>query len=158
MIEIRKAKPQDARDIKKVHISAYHKSYRGFLPDEFLDGLKLEEEVVLKTAERIKTHDYFIAVDDNKIVAFAVLIYPDAKTIEIEAIYAAPEYHGKGIGSKLVDYICGLSNKTVVAWTLKNGPSIGFYIKNGFKQVAGVEKFWKFNLPIIKFEKTIDKE
>ena len=156
---VRKATSQDALGIKKVHIQTHQYSYRGFLPDDILDGMILDDDVVKRTAERIKTHDYFIAIEGDDVLAFVSIAYPEDKIVEIEAFYVLPSFQKKGVGTRMLDCIYKLKIaegfEKIIAWTLKDGPSIGFYKKDGFYQIEGAEKIWKFDLPIIKFMKDL---
>lgn len=156
-----KGMPEDARILKNIHVSAYQTCYRGYLPDEYLDSLVVNEDVVDRTAKYIEANEcYFIAVDNEKI-AFVYLGYPKDKKdmFEIQAIYVHPECQKRGVGRFFVNELARMKKEKgfqkVIAWTMKEGPSIGFYEKMGFKQIAGEEKFWKFNIPIICYEKEI---
>ncbi len=156
-----KGMPEDARILKNIHVSAYQTCYRGYLPDEYLDSLGVNEDVVDRTAKYIEANEcYFIEVDNEKI-AFVYLCYPkeNEQQFEIQAIYVHPECQKKGVGRFFVNELARMKKEEgfqkVIAWTMKEGPSIGFYEKMGFKQIAGEEKFWKFNIPIICYEKEI---
>ena len=154
-----KGEPKDARDLKNIHVSAYQKCYRGFLPDEYLDSLVVNDDIVERTARYIeKTECYFVEVDSKK-VAFVYLDYSkeNEQQFEIMAIYVHPDNQKKGVGRFLIDELTQMKKKEgfkrVIAWTIKEGPSIGFYQKMNFKQIEKEEKFWKFDIPIICFEK-----
>lgn len=159
-MEIRRAKPEDAESVKKIHIAAYQTSYRGYLPDNELDSMVADKERIQRTAAYIQTVECHVVQDDNnKIVGFAYVIYPAADIFEIQALYIHPHYQRKGFGSALVSKLCAEKkaqgyNKFIV-WTLKEGPSIGFYKKMGLRQVFGQEKSWKYNLRLIQFEKEL---
>ena len=152
-ITIRKATPDDAYDIKKVHIETYKESYRGYIPDEYLNHLQLDDEVVERTKKYLATCECWVAVVGENPVAFAYVSYPEDNIFEINALYVHPAYQKCGAGSMLVNYLC--ENKkshnlvNCVVWTMKFGPSIPFYEKMNFK-MAGEEKLWKFDIPIIK--------
>ena len=156
-----KGMPEDARILKNIHVSAYQTSYRGYLPDEYLDSLVVNEDVVDRTAKYIEANECYLIEVDNEKVAFVYLAYTEDRrdTFEIQAIYVHPECQKKGVGCFFVNELARMKKEEgfqkVIAWTMKEGPSIGFYEKMGFKQIAGEEKFWKFNIPIICFEKEI---
>ena len=154
-----KGLPEDARILKNIHVCAYQKCYRGFLPDEYLDSLTVNDDIVERTARHIeKTECYFVELDSEKI-AFVYLDYPkeNEQQFEIMAIYVRPDNQKKGVGRFLIDELIQMKKKEgfrqVIAWTIKNGPSVGFYEKTGFKQAAGDAKFWKFDIPLVCFEK-----
>ncbi len=159
-MKIRRATPDDARAIKEVHVSAYKVSYRGYLPDDALDAMCVDEDVVARTAAFIKTHEYWVAEKDRQVVGVALIEYPEDKTqYEILMLYVHPAYQRTGAGSALVNFLCAqkkeLGYQKLVLWTLKDGPSIGFYQKMGLTQTEGKEKMWKYNQPIIQFEKDL---
>ncbi len=81
------------------------KNYRGFLPDDFLDNLKLDDEVIERTQYHIKTNEYLVAECEGKVVGFAKLCVPAEKEIEIQALYIHPNYQKRGIGTLLVNRV-----------------------------------------------------
>jgi len=40
---LRPAEPRDALEVARVHIGTWQAAYRGLVPDEYLDSLKIEE-------------------------------------------------------------------------------------------------------------------
>lgn len=159
MVIIRKAEPKDAREIKQVHVSAYQKNYRGFLPDDYLDNMKIDNDIIDRTQNHIKTNEYLVAECEGKVVGFAKLCIPAEKEVEIQALYIHPNYQKRGIGALLVNKVCQDKKKQgfrkLIIWTIKNGPSVGFYLKQGLKASNTLEKIWKFNIHIVRFEKEI---
>ena len=156
-----KGEPKDARILKNIHVRAYQKCYRGFLPDEYLDSLVVNDDIVERTARHIeKTECYFVELDSKK-VAFVYLDYPkeNEQQFEIMAIYVHPDNQKKGVGRFLIDELTQMKKKEgfkqVIAWTIKEGPSVGFYEKAGFKQVDGKSNFWKFDIPLVCFMKDL---
>ena len=105
----------DVHGVARVHVRAWQDTYRGVMPDEFLDSLDLERraEVARRTIENPRTA-LFVAERDHAIVGFSML----GPTIEegwgeLLAIYADPAYLGKGVGHELMG--------TSVAWFLDSG-------------------------------------
>ena len=156
-----RALPSHAKDLKKIHIAAYQKSYRGYLSDEYLDSLSLTDVVIKKTAAYIeKTEGYLVETEDGFVGFMYISSDPDFEdAFEIMALYVHPDCHKKGVGSFMVNEICALKRKEgfskCIAWTMKHGPSIGFYEKKGFRRVEGKEKIWREMVPLILFEKDI---
>lgn len=157
-IVIRRAIPDDAPAIKKIHKETYQTSYRGYIPDEYLDNIPLNAEVIERTRKYLETTECWLAVYDEKTAGFAYIAYPEDDAFEINALYVHPKYQKSGIGSKLINYLCkekkarGLSK--CIVWTMKFGPSLPFYEKLSFKR-TNEEKTWKFNIPIIKLVKNL---
>lgn len=160
-MKIVKGLPKDARTIKIIHVNAYQKCYRGYLPDDFLDSLSVSDDVVERTARFIEANECYLIEVDNEKVAFVYLAYPKDRTdtFEIQAIYVHPDCQRKGVGRFFVNELAQMKKKEgfqkVIAWTIKEGPSIGFYEKTGFYQIEGENKFWRFDIPLVCFEKEL---
>lgn len=156
---IRPATPEDAKAIKEIHVKTYQSCYRGYLPDNELDSMVADNDHIQRTAAYIQKTESWVVEEDNWVVGFAYITYPEPNTFEINALYIHPNFQRKGIGSALVSKLCLEKKKfgfnRLVVWTLKGGPSIGFYKKIGFTQNKGEEKIWKYDLPIIQFEKAL---
>lgn len=156
-IFIRRAIPKDALAIKQIHNKAYQISYKGFLPDEFLDSLHIDDDIINRTQKYLTQAECYIATIENKIVGFLYISYPEKDIFELQALYIHPEYQKQGIGTALITNVCNLKNKQYkkcVVWTMKYGPSLNFYKKQGFSFTSN-EKIWKFDIPIVMLEKNI---
>ena len=155
-IKICRATPNDAYDVKKIHVETYQESYRGYVPDEYLDNMALDDDVIERTKKYLETAECWLAFYQENPAAFAYVSYPEDNVFEINALYVHPKYQKCHIGSALVNYLCedkkGQGLLRCVVWTMKFGPSIPFYQKMKFRQ-TNKEKTWKFDIPIIKLEK-----
>ena len=155
---IRLATPTDAYDIKKIHIETYQKSYRGYIPDDYLDCMSLDDETVAGFRKYLETTECFLVIYDENPVAFAFVGYPENGVFEINALYVHPKYQKCGAGSALVNYLCKdkkeQSFAKCIVWTMKFGPSLSFNEKMRFLKTSE-EKNWKFNIPITKLEKIL---
>lgn len=159
-ILVRKTLPDDALAIQEIHVAAYKTSYRGYLPDEILDTLKVEEEKIKRTRIYVTQIESYVAVCQKRVIGFAHLSFPQNDIVEIQALYVHPQFQRLGAGRGLVEFICAskkaLGFSKCEVWTLKNGLSLPFYYKLGFVQELNVqEKSWKYDLPIIKLNKKL---
>ncbi len=159
-IFIRRTLPQDAGNIQKIHVTAYKTSYRGLLPDDILDALKIEEEKIERTKIYVTQIESYVAVYQQQVIGFVHLALPQDKVLEIQALYVHPQFQRLGAGRALVEFVCAskkeLGFSKCEVWTFKNGPSLPFYYKLGFVQELNVqEKSWKYGLPIIKLSKKL---
>lgn len=159
-IFIRKTMPDDAADIHQIHVAAYKTSYRGYLPDDVLDALQIDEEKIERTKIYVTQIESYVAVYQQRVIGFAHLAFPQNDVAEIQALYVHPQFQRLGAGRALVEFVCasykarGFSKCEV--WTLKKGPSLPFYHKLGFVQEPDVqEKSWKYGLHIIKLNKKL---
>lgn len=154
-ISIRKAVPDDALAIKQIHNTAYKVSYRGYLPDEFLDSLTIDDDTIKRTQKYLTQTECYVAIIKNQVIGFMYVCYPEDNIFEIQALYIHPEYQKCGAGSALVQNLWKIkANKypKCVVWTMKFGPSLNFYKKMGFSLTTN-EKKWKFDISIIMLEK-----
>ena len=158
-MQIRKATINDTKNIIEVVQASYKFSYRGYLPDDYLDNLSITEDVLVKWQGYLQKYECYVTETQNQIVAFMMIASAkEPKCFEICILYVKPEYQKQGIGSFMLNYVCAMKIKQnynkCELWTMKNGPSINFYQKNGFATTPE-EKDWKFNLPIIKMIKKL---
>jgi len=157
-IYIRRATPEDAYNIKKIHVETYKKSYRGIVPNEYLNNMPLDDDVIERTKKYLETAECWLAFIQNESVGFAYVSDIENKTFEINALYIHPDFQKQGIGSHFVDFLC--QNKKAkgclkcILWTMKFGPALPFYEKLDFKR-TNEEKIWKFEIPIIKLQKEL---
>ncbi|AST96488.1 GNAT family N-acetyltransferase [Shouchella clausii] len=89
----------------KVHVDSWQETYKGIIPDQFLESLTYEsrekgwEELIADPRQEI------LVVENNagEIVGFVSgVMQEDKRTGELKAIYLLKEEHGKGIGRQLV--------------------------------------------------------
>ncbi|ACV63361.1 GCN5-related N-acetyltransferase [Desulfofarcimen acetoxidans DSM 771] len=133
---IRKATISDVSAIAKVTVDTWKTTYRGIIPDDYLDSLTYEERE--KGWMEFPFHHFiiYIAEDENhNIVGFAAAglertsnpIYKG----EIYAIYVLESYQNKGIGSSLIKAIMNnfkqLDIYSVIVWVLSDNNYRRFY-------------------------------
>jgi L-amino acid N-acyltransferase YncA len=157
MAQVRKATVEDVSGIAFVHVRSWQVTYRGHMPDEFLDGLDIEKRTNMW---RELTQDpdkiIFVAEDnESNIEGFSALgpsRDPDAdpKTAEVSAIYVHPEKWGKGIGRALLstslDQVRNREFHQVTLWVLEaNQRARSFYESFGFIQDGAIkdDDHWK---------------
>lgn len=156
-MEIRKEKREDVFDIAHIVTVEWNSTYKGIVSDSELQRLKeTEEERAKKSYDEFdeNNNNCFVAVIDNKVVGFAsygVTDDPDFdNTAELRALYVLDDYHGLGIGRKLVNATIEEFKKQgfnkMIICCLKGNPFNEFYKHIGGKYVKdGVYK--RLNLP-----------
>ena len=141
---IRKATKEDSKDIAHVVTLGWNQTYKGLVPDWFLEHLKENED---ERAKRLYEHfeeefdNHLVLEVDKKVVGFVRYgesIDEDYKGIgEIFALYIIDGYKGNGFGKKLVDEaikkLRELGYKDMVICCLVGNPSNEFY-----KHIGGV--------------------
>lgn len=136
---IRKATLKEAPYIAKVQVSSWKSTYRGIVPDRFLDAM-LPEERIDGWKERLQRGNVFVAESGGTIIGFAVG-GPErsgkykAYAGELYAIYILQEFQGEGLGKRLVHAVMedlleqGLTSMLV--WVLEENAARKFYEKMG---------------------------
>lgn len=137
---IRNKKETDIESLAKVHYETWITTYKGIVPDSYLDSLSLESY--------IEKHHMFnapciVAEVDGKVVGF--LMYSKDKDEdtsdkcgEIMVIYLLQEYQHKGIGTRLMNEAEERMKSEfdqLSLWVLEdNIPTVKFYEKMGFEK------------------------
>ena len=144
---IREATLEDIPEVAKLHVDSWNKTYKGIIEQEHLDNMKNNLD---KRIERMKNEfnlrKMIVVILDNEIVAFSefTLTNEFSKDLDIDCelcgLYVKNEYLGKGIGSKVFDYVKNIfvenSKKKMGLWCVKeNNNAINFYIRKGGIQV-----------------------
>jgi ribosomal protein S18 acetylase RimI-like enzyme len=111
-IVLRRATVEDAAAIAAVRIDSWRSTYRGIMPDAYLDGMRLEDSTASWTqvlsADANKT-SVFVAEKDSEVVGFAAGRTLDEPKFgldaELAAIYLRPDLQRIGIGRRLVSMV-----------------------------------------------------
>ncbi len=142
MIFIREATEADAEGIARVHVESWKSTYRGLVPDAYLDSLALSTRTEdFQKWFREPAGRFLIGAlkEKERLVGF-VSGGPEREKKEpgegeLYAIYLLKEHQGKGIGRKLfvacLDKLRGLGYHRMVLYSLKENPSRGFYTALG---------------------------
>ncbi|AOM84482.1 GNAT family N-acetyltransferase [Salisediminibacterium beveridgei] len=132
---VRKARISDARGIAKVHVDSWLSTYRGIIPDQYLDQLTYENRERL-WERNIPEGIVFVAEVEGEIVGFSSGSEERSGNYEgfngeLSAVYLLEAHQGKGIGSLLVEAIVNellaMNIRSMVVLVLKDNPSRFFY-------------------------------
>jgi GNAT superfamily N-acetyltransferase len=111
---VRLAIPTDAPVIAQVRVSAWRTTYRGMIPDAYLDGMTVEDSAALwgkVLAAAPNTTSTFVAEVDGRVVGFASgMMKPEANLgfdSELTAVNDVREAQGTGVGKRLVAAVAG---------------------------------------------------
>lgn len=146
---MREARAGDATRIAEIHVESWRNTYRGIMPDSFLDGMSAARSRMgwdntlasLDGGSRVFVHEDGAARMDG----FA-RIGPGRDPgmpfpCEIYAIYVDIAARGKGTGTKLLE---ACAEAAVAAgwngmylWAAAQNPYARFYLKNGGERGAG---------------------
>ena len=103
-MQLRRAEPDDAMAVARVHVRSWQVAYRRLLPDDYLEQLRPED--------RAKTYDFasldplkprtIVAMEEGIILGFATTMPSRDADLpehgELCAIYVDPDRWGQGIG------------------------------------------------------------
>jgi ribosomal protein S18 acetylase RimI-like enzyme len=143
--QIRPAQPGDARPIAHVQVASWRTTYRGIVPDRFLDALDEEgraESWMQQISDAAKC--LLVAEDTDGIFGFvcggAVRETAGDCDGELYAIYLLQESQRQGTGRALTralaDNLHGRGFKSMLAWVLEANPAVHFYQRLGALPVA----------------------
>ncbi|PFH11049.1 ribosomal protein S18 acetylase RimI-like enzyme [Collimonas sp. PA-H2] len=153
-VVIRRATVADAAVIAAVRIDSWRTTYRGIIPDDYLDGMKIEDSTAIWSRILSATSNaanVFVAEVDGEVLGFAAgMTLAQAKLgfdSELTAIYLEPSVQRAGIGRKLVAHVAaalasaGANNMLV--WVLAdNRPARQFYEMLGAELLAEQPFSW----------------
>ncbi len=150
-ITVRPARVEDAKGIARVHIETWRTTYRGIVPDTYLDSLSYEERASNWT-NRIEEADQgkwsiYVAVDECRQVVGFISGGPNriddpVYKGELYAIYILQTCHGQGIGRKLtlalVKSLLALDIQPMMLWVFaQNISARHFYESLGGQFLRG---------------------
>ena len=136
---IRHALPGDATSIAQVRIDAWRATYRGIMPDAYLDAMSLPDSAAFW--ERILASgspnaSVYVADADDRVVGFAAANVRNPPQFdldaELSAIYVSAERKRQGIGRRLVAAVAAAQRARgangFISWVIaKNQPARAFY-------------------------------
>ena len=147
-LTLRRATVDDAQAIAKTRIDGWRASYRGLIPDAYLDAMELESSRALW--EKILSVDaptamVVVATRDAEVVGFAagnILREPkQGLEAELTGIYVRREFQRGGIGHMLVGAVVAALRAQhpngIVVWVLAgNKPARAFFEQLGAELLA----------------------
>jgi len=145
---IRPAAIHDARAIAEVHVESYKSTYRGILPDEFLDGLSVEKrESFWRDLAAQQSITIVGCGADGSVLGFASGGKERSGRLgcdgELYAIYLHTEAQRKGLGAflvrQMVQELVALGFRSMAVWVLARNPSTKFYESLGGRVIGQQE-------------------
>lgn len=105
---IRKVTDSDIELIADLHVENWKKTYRGLLPNKFLDNLKVSDELQdWKEYPKKEGHMIFVAYEDEKFLGFSACKEDDEikHCLYLDSLHVSEASRGKGIGTKLLNTV-----------------------------------------------------
>jgi GNAT superfamily N-acetyltransferase len=146
-VTVRTATVDDAVAIARVRVESWRSTYKGMIPQAYLDGMSVETSAALwgkaLAAANHRTHT-FVAEDPEGIVGFSSgVVLPEPKQgfmSELAAIYLRPAYQRNGLGTRLVsvvaDALAAHGATNMIVWVIAaNAQARKFYTALGAELV-----------------------
>lgn len=138
--KIRKMKKKDIRQVQQIAKTSWNHTYEGIIPfdiqEKFLE--KAYNDEIMQ--QRLEHSLMLVSEADGKIVGFVNYSFVrEGGEAYLAAIYLAPEYQGKGIGTALLEeglkHLEGVK-KIFVEVETENRTGKNFYKAKGFEDVS----------------------
>lgn len=147
---LRPAEPRDALNVARVHVRSWQAAYRGLIPDEYLDGLKIEDRAARYDFTGLDANKPYtiVAIVEGTIAGFVMTLPSSSSDLpddgEVGALYVAPEYWGRGVGAALIaagrERLVSQGFESAHLWVLDgNHRAARFYQLDGWR-ADGVER------------------
>jgi ribosomal protein S18 acetylase RimI-like enzyme len=147
--QLRPAGAGDAEAIAALHTDSWQRTYRGMMPDAFLDGGALENRRGV-WRERLDTSDadqlVVVAGDGSRIVGFVcVFARGDAGWgAYIDNLHVVHDWKGRGLGRALMrraaEWVCETQPGGVYLWVMEaNASARAFYERLGAQNVETIQ-------------------
>jgi ribosomal protein S18 acetylase RimI-like enzyme len=145
-MHVRTARPSDAAAMGAVVVRAWQRAYRGLMPDDYLDGLTVDDRADqwtrVLTGELDPTRAVLVAEDDDgRVVGFVAvggeMDVADATRGQVYALNVDPDRWGHGVGRALLaagcDHLRAVGFTTAVLWVHPdNARACRFYRASGW--------------------------
>ena len=147
-VSIRRATPGDAPAIARVRVDSWRTTYRGMIPDAYLDGMQVEASTALWDRvlnAGVNTTCVFVAVYDSDVVGFSCgNLLKETKhgfDAELAAVYLRREFQRAGLGRQLVGAVAKAQREVgatgLITWVIAaNKPAREFYQQLGGELVV----------------------
>ena len=144
---IRPATPADARAIAEVHVASWRSTYRGIVPQPYLDALNVADREARWRDSFTSEMAIFVAEANGAVVGFASggparAEFPGL-TGELYAIYLLPQARSQGIGAKLffaiANHLQQAGHAGMYLWVLEQNSACAFYKRMGGSRLSQQE-------------------
>ena len=144
---LRRASPADAPILADIHVRSRAATYRGLLPDDYLE-LRMPAEMPVYWQARMDeptTGAAWIAEHDGTPIAFVYALVPDpAGSVLVDNLHALPDRKGGGAGTLLLDAVaawaCAQGAVRLHLFVIEgNAAAAGFYEHRGWSLVDRID-------------------
>jgi len=161
VIVYKKAKTEQAAEIKKLLRQTWNIAYEKIYSQEAIDAITSEWHSITFLEEQIRNPRilFLVGIDQGKIVATCNTDEVKNEVVNIQRIHVLPAYQRKGIGSQLIKEVVKhfpKAKKLQLEVEEQNDRAKIFYENRGFTKVS--EKVFEvagFRMPSIVMEKSL---
>lgn len=156
-ISLRRATVADAEAIAAVRVEGWQTTYRGMIPDDYLDQLTVDENLLYwrRILEALPAADdkacVYVAESEGHVIGFvSMTVLPEPKLgyrAELGALYIRPAWQRAGIGRRMLHKVArtlqnqGIDN--LLVWVLSgNQLARNFYEELGAELLTEQEFSW----------------
>ncbi|WP_222619418.1 GNAT family N-acetyltransferase [Undibacterium hunanense] len=147
-VSLRRATVDDAEAIAAVRVESWQATYRGMVPDSYLDDMRVEDSM-LKWRQILQAMSQaqdricvYVAESEGHIIGFASgMMLPEPKLgmqAELTAVYLRPAWQRSGIGRRMVQKVArtlqAQGAESLLVWAI-SGNSIA---RNFYEELGGV--------------------
>jgi GNAT superfamily N-acetyltransferase len=138
---VRDALSGDAAAVRAVAAAGWRDTYTGLFAAATIESFVASAYSVERLERRIAGHTFLVVEDGHGIVAFADAI-PEPDRLNLVAIYALPEWRGRGAGTALLDTLRERFPDLPIAADVLAGNRKGetFYEHRGFEPRERLEE------------------
>ncbi|HVC69691.1 MAG TPA: GNAT family N-acetyltransferase [Acidimicrobiales bacterium] len=168
MVQVRRARDDDAAAVAAVHVRSWQVGYGGLLPADYLDGLRPEDRMGRYRfgATDADAPVTLVATEGDVICGFATTgPSPDAETAgcgEVLALYVDPGAWGRGVGRRLIcdarTALVGRGFGDAVLWVLVgNARAERFYVADGWGADGGRrrQEIWGVAVDEVRYRRAV---
>lgn len=164
-MNIRRAVPEDAAAIARIHVDTWRDTYAGVLPDHVLLNMSSTRERGGWSGSVLRGESVFVAQTvEAGIVGFGSCGPNRLRDLpcdgEIYTLYVAPGYQGHGFGKALMTRMLAelteSGRRKALVWVLRENPARFFYQAMGGRRLAERnERLWETLIPQIAYYWTL---
>jgi ribosomal protein S18 acetylase RimI-like enzyme len=154
-VRIRPAAPEDAGALARAHLQAWAEAYQLVLSAQFLASMELGPRLAMWQRVLVDPESVTEVADPGGggLAGFASTRPAgpdDPRELELWGIYLLADWHGQGIGQRLLDAVIG--DRPCFLWVAEDNPRAeAFYRRNRFlPDGARQNTAWMENLPVIR--------
>jgi GNAT superfamily N-acetyltransferase len=160
-LQIRRARPEDARGVAEVHVRTWQAAYEHVFGAERLAGIDVaSREGMARRSATDPAHDVFVAEEEGRIVGFASTGPAEGgagSERELLAIYVLPEAWGSGAATGLMgEALAAMRARGAAAaflWVLDDNPRARrFYEREGWRPDGTAESdYLGVTVPLVRY-------